>query len=368
MTAQPAGPGTSPQAPDRAAAIEPSTRIGLSAGSGRARTIAWAAKNGIVVALLLEILFFSLSTDHFFTWSNIRLVLLQASIIGIVAVPSAILLLSGYVDFAVGSVLGVSAVVLGKLLAGDIGVFLSCAIVIGMAMLFGAVQGLLATRLSFPPIVVTLGFFTAVRGLAFVISGGRLTSKYGDTFAHIGRGRIRLLEIPVPVAIAAVTFLLGALFLYKTRWGRHVLAIGSSSAAAFRAGIPINLLPFLLYLSTAAAAGLGAIINVSRLDSAPPTLGDGLELNVLSAVLLGGVAFGGGRGGLLGVLAGVLFIGILNNGLLLLGVPPFWFRVSSGTALIVAAGLDALSRRLEARRTGMAGSSARRKLSVGRRS
>lgn len=310
-----------------------------------------AIRNGIVAALILEIILFSFLSDKFLTTSNIRLVLLQTSVILLLAVPSAILLLSGYVDFAIGSILGLSAVIAGRLLDGGMGVWMAGAIVILIAMGVGLSQGVLVGPLKFPTFVVTLGFFTALRGLAFVINSGNQTSRFGDTFAILGRGRVRLLEIPVPIAISLVALLIGTLFLYRTRFGRYTMAIGVNEKAAFRAGIRIKLIPSLLYGATAAAAGLGALITVSRLDSAPPTLGEGVELSVLSAVLLGGVAFSGGRGTLLGVFAGVLFIGILNNGLLLFGVSPFWFRVSSGVALVVAAGLDAVTKIIEERST-----------------
>ncbi len=314
----------------------------------------WAViiRNGIVAALVVEIIAFAVLTDTFMTASNLRLVLLQTSVILLLAVPSAILLLSGYVDFAIGSILGLGAVVVGKLLEQGMGVWSASATVILITIAVGLLQGLLVGPMRLPTFVVTLGFFTAVRGIAFVVNAGDQASRFGDTFAVLGRGRVRLLEVPVPIAISLVTLIIGAAFLYRTRWGRHVMAIGVNEQAAFRAGVKVKLIPMLLYGATGAAAGLGALITVSRLDSAPPTLGEGTELSVLSAVLLGGVAFSGGRGTLLGVFAGVLFIGILNNGLLLFGVAPFWFRVSSGVALVVAAGLDAVTRRLEEQRLG----------------
>lgn len=333
---------------------EPERDEPLSPDRGqKAITGTWSTivRNGIVGALIVEIVFFAVFTDRFLTVSNFRLVLLQTSVIAVLAVPSAILLMSGYIDFAVGSITGLCAVILAKLL-GSMGIAPAIAIVVVIAVAIGASQGILSAPLGFSPIVVTLGFFTGIRGLVFVVSDGRTVSRFGDTFAVIGRGRVRLLEVPVPVAIAAVTLLLGAVFLYKTKWGRYVIAIGVNATAAFRAGIRIKLIPVFLYMATAAGAAVGAMILVSRLDAAPPLLGTNLELNVLSAVLLGGVAFGGGRGSLLGVIAGVLFIGLLNNGLLLLGVAPFWVRVSSGVALVVAAGIDALGRKLEGRSTG----------------
>ena len=313
----------------------------------------WAKilRNGIVGALVIEVVFFAVFSDRFLTVSNFRLVLLQTAVIATLAIPSALLLMAGYVDFAIGSITGLCAVILGRLL-GVMGIVPALIIVVLIGLAVGAAQGILSSPLGLSPIVVTLGFFTGVRGVVFVVSEGRTSSGFGDTFAIIGRGRVRWLEIPVPVAIAAVAVVLGAIFLYKTRWGRYVVAIGVNARAAFRAGIRIKAIPVYLYMATGAGSAVGAMILVSRLDAAPPLTGEGLELNVLSAVLLGGVAFGGGRGSLIGVIAGVLFVGLLNNGLLLFGVAPFWFRVSAGAALVVAAGLDGVGRRLEGRSTG----------------
>ncbi|MDH4119279.1 MAG: ABC transporter permease [Acidimicrobiia bacterium] len=329
---------------------EPSLTVGDLRSSLNLTTL---LRNGIVGALILEIIVFSIVADRFLTVSNLRLILLQTSVILILAVPSAILLLSGYVDFAVGSTVGLCAVVLGRLLAGGWSVWSACITIVLMALGIGLIQGGLVTYSKMPTFVVTLGAFTGLRGLAFVVNDGRISNQFGRTFAHIGRGLVRVLDIPVPVGLALLVFLIVTVFLYQTRWGRYVKAIGINPTAAFRAGIKVKLIPMLLYGATSVAAAIGAMIAVSRLDSAPPTLGEGLELDVLSAVLLGGVAFSGGRGNLLGVFAGVLFIGVLNNGLLLFGVQPFWFRVSAGAALVVAAGLDAITRRIEDKRAGV---------------
>ncbi len=303
-------------------------------------------RHGIFLALAIEVLFFSFSDSLFFTETNIRLILLQSAVIGLVAVPSALLMMAGYVDFAVGSILGVMAVVGGRLLdTFDPWTAIVLVILIGMAT--GAAQGIAATRLKFPPLVLGLGLFTALRGLAFVINDGAQRSGFGDTFALIGRGEWNLIffKIEGPVGMAIVAFIIGVLVLTKTRWGAHIVAIGGNPEAARRAGISLNMLPVILYASTAAAAALGAMIQASRLNAAPATMGEGLELDVIGAVLLGGVVFGGGKGSLFGVAAGVLFIGVLDNGLLFLGVSPFWVRSSSGAALVFAAGLDALRRR-----------------------
>lgn len=309
------------------------------------RARGWLLRNGIVVALVAEFVFFSTQSTEFLTGSNIRLVLLQNAVVMIIAVPSALLLMTGYIDFAVGSTLGLSGIILGQQLH-DHNVVVASLIALALGALIGTTQGILATWFDFSPIVVTLGYFTAVRGLAFVVSGGLETSSFGSSFDQIGQSVVQPFSIPTPLLIALVVLLVGILVHQKTRFGRHLVAIGVNPEAAYRAGIPIRRIPLLLYIATSTAAGLGALISVARLDSAPPTLGTGLELQVLSSVLLGGVSFSGGRGTLTGMAAGVLFIGVLNNGLLLLGVQPFWFTVSSGAALVAAAALDKISRRL----------------------
>ena len=191
-----------------------------------------------------------------------------------------------------------------------------------------------------------------MRGLTYVVNDGDLASGWTGRFKEIGQGLLPGVGIPNPVIIAGVVFIIGGLFHTKTVWGRHMVALGVNAEAARRAGINPWRLPLLLYVASSVGAGVGAIVLVSRLNSAPPTLGEGIEIEVLSAILLGGVAFGGGKGNLLGVAAGVLFIGVLNDGLLLLGAKPFWVRVSAGLALVAAAALDATSRYFERRATG----------------
>ncbi|MCH7740698.1 MAG: ABC transporter permease, partial [Chloroflexi bacterium] len=162
-------------------------------------------RHGIFIALAVEVLFFALSDSLFFTETNIRLILLQSAVIGIVAVPSALLMMAGYVDFAVGSILGVMAVVGGRLLDHfDPWTALVLVILIGIAT--GTAQGIAATKFKFPPLVLGLGLFTGLRGLAFVINDGQQRSGFGDTFALIGRGEWNLIFFKVegPIGMAVV--------------------------------------------------------------------------------------------------------------------------------------------------------------------
>jgi ribose/xylose/arabinose/galactoside ABC-type transport system permease subunit len=313
----------------------------------------WLLRHGIVVALIAEFVFFSFQSERFLDWANVKLVLTQTAATAVLAVPVGLLLLSGYIDFAVGSIAGLAGAVMGLYMdGGNNSVVVGILIAVGVGALAGAVQGTLATRLTLAPIIVTLGFFTGVRGLVFVVNDGDLTNKFGADFATIGRGQFPGTDIANPIVIAAAVMLLGWVYLTKTAAGRHTISLGVNPEAARRAGISLYRIPFTLYVMAGAAAGIAAVITAARLDAAPPTLGEGFEIDVLSAVLLGGVAFGGGKGSVPGIAAGVLFIGFLNNGLLLMGAPPFWLRVSSGAALVAAAALDGTSRYIERRQRG----------------
>jgi len=313
----------------------------------------WLLRHGIVVALIAQFIFFSTQSDRFLAGDNIKLVLTQTAATAVLAVPVGLLLMSGYIDFAVGSIAGFSAAVMGVYMdGGENNVLMGVLIAIGVGAGVGALQGVLATRLKLAPIIVTLGFYTGIRGLVFVVNDNNLKNKFGSQFAEIGRGRFPGTDLANPIIIAAAVLLLGWLFLTRTAAGRHTVSLGVNPEAARRAGISLYKIPFFLYVVTGAAAGVAALITAARLDAAPPTLGDGFEIDVLSAVLLGGVAFGGGKGSVPGIAAGVLFIGFLNNGLLLMGAPPFWLRVSSGLALVAAAALDGTSRYIENRQRG----------------
>jgi ribose/xylose/arabinose/galactoside ABC-type transport system permease subunit len=333
---------------------EPAFRgVGLDPEPRRQRLAAWLLRNGIVVALAVELVFFWSQSEKFLTASNVELVLIQGASVAVIAAPVGLLLLSGYIDFAVGSTAGLAGAFMGLYLDSEGGnPVVGVLIAVGVGAAVGAVQGGLATKLTLSPIIITLGFYTAVRGLVFVVSDGDITNKFGDSFRKIGRANFPGTGIAMPVFIAAGALLLAWVFHTRTKWGRHVVSIGVNAEAARRAGISAYRLPFILYIATGASAGLAATILASRLDSAPPTLAEGLEIEVLSAVLLGGVAFGGGKGSIVGVAAGVAFIGFLKSGLLMVGATPFWVRLSSGLALVAAATLEGTSRYLERRRRG----------------
>ena len=298
------------------------------------------------MALILLSLFFSWSTGSFFARSNLLVVLEQVSVLGMVAVPGAMLLVSGNLDLSVGSVAGLSAAMFGefdKIFGWPMPLAFVGAIAVGAA--WGTMNGILISYLGFSPVIVTLGGYAGAAGLAQTITSDTTRSGFGSAFGQLGNGT--LAGVPVPGVIFLVVFLAGAYVWYETATGRHLIAIGANKEAANALGVAARRLPFIIYILSGTAAGLGGLIVTAQLDGASVQIGIGLELQVLTSILLGGVAFTGGRGSLWGTLAGILFIGVLYDGLILINVGPYVADLAVGGALVIAAALDVLYQRLE---------------------
>ncbi|MDX2546050.1 ABC transporter permease [Streptomyces sp. WI04-05B] len=302
-------------------------------------------RHPLILVLAVMVLVFQVSTGTFLDPANLRGIATDAATLAIVAVPLALLVISGYLDLSVGSTLALGGLVAGRL-AGQ-GQSPVVAVLGGLAAgaAVGAVNGVLCCYFGLSAFIVTLGMLTAVRGLAQQLFPLPL-SGFGAGFAWLGGSRIA--GIAAPVVIAAAVLVAGALFLALTPAGRHVFAIGVNREAAYLSGISIRRTPFALFVVTGVAAALAGAIKASVLDSAVGgTSGAGFELTVLTAVLLGGVALSGGSGSVLGVLLGVLFLGSLQNGLTLLDVPTFWQQMAQGTALVAGAALAHFAPRSE---------------------
>jgi ribose transport system permease protein len=295
-------------------------------------------RHPLIAVLAAMVVAFQLSTGSFLALANLSGIATDAATLAVVAVPLALLVISGYLDLSVGSTLALGGLVAGWL-AGQHHqspvVAVLGALAAGAAV--GAVNGVLCCYLGLSPFIVTLGMLTAVRGLAQQLFPLPL-SGFGPGFAWLGGARIA--GVAAPVAVAAAVLAAGALFLALTPAGRHVFAIGVNREAAHLSGINIRRTPFALFVATGVAAALAGAIKASVLDSVVAgTSGAGFELTVLTAVLVGGVALTGGSGSILGVLLGVLFLGGLQNGLTLLNVPTFWQQMAQGLALVAGAAL-----------------------------
>ncbi len=301
---------------------------------------------GLLVALVVMGIVFTSLSSNFFTHRNLTVVLLQVSVVGLVAIPGAMLVLAGYVDLSVGSVAVLAVAVFGQMeQVNHLPLWASIVVALAVGAGWGVMNGVLICYLNFSPIIVTLGGYAGARGVAELITHDVTRFGFGNSFAYLGNGII--FGLPVPAILFLGLFLVGAYIWYEMPVGRHMTAIGADKTSARALGVATRRIPAVTYVFSGLAAAAGGLIFTSELDGASLSIGIGLELQVLTAILLGGVAFSGGRGSLWGVLFGVLFVGVLNNGLILLNIGPYVANLAVGAVLLAAAGADAFYQRLE---------------------
>lgn len=329
------------------------TTASAPATSKREIPVELVVNNILLIALFCLCAYFASETASFLTLSNFQVLLTNYAAVGIVASVMALLVIAGHVDMSVGSNIGLSGMITALAMSQwGFGAAGGVAIGIGTGAAVGFIVGVLCAYLRFSPIIVTLGMLSVLRGVTLLINPIEVTG-LGDTFFWIGNGN--LFGMPILLIVVLLTFALAAVFLSSTVWGRYVFAIGINPQAAFLTALPVRQVLLSLHVATGAAAGLAGVLLASRLDGASPgSLGLQMELQTLTIILLGGVAFAGGRGRIFGVFIAWVFLAVLDNGLTLMNVPPFVQLVASGFALVFAASLDALGNvvgpRLEQRR------------------
>lgn len=287
-------------------------------------------------------------SPYFLSVSNILNILLATSTIGILAIGATYVIGSGGLDLSLGSVMGLSGVA-GAFAAVNLGLpspfALAACILAGAAA--GYVNGILVTRAMIPAFIVTLGMLGLARGLALVISNGRVIYGLPEMMVYIGQGRP--FGIPTPVIILVATAVVAHLVLAYTRFGRHTLALGDSEGAARAAGIRVPQLRRTLYTLSGAMAGLAGLLFMARVNSGDPTAGINYELTAITAAIIGGTNLFGGRASILGTMIGALIMGVLQNGLNLLAVQPFYQQMAIGGVLILAVYIDQFQARKDAR-------------------
>jgi ribose/xylose/arabinose/galactoside ABC-type transport system permease subunit len=304
--------------------------------------------NVLVLALIAMGAYFASRNPDFLTWGNVQTILVNDAPLAVVVVALALLVIAGGADLSIGSNAALSALVC-SLAVTHWGVPRGAGLALGVAVGagVGGLNGLMCAILRFNPIVVTLGMLGVLRGATLLIDE-KQEFGLGGVFETIGAGD--WLGIPAILWFVIGAFVFGGVFLTMTPWGRYIYAIGANPQAAFLSALPVRALPFALYVTTGAAAGLTGVLLAARLDGISP--GEhalNLELQALTVVLLGGVAFAGGRGRLFGVFVAWLFLATLQNGLVVLNVTPYVQQVASGGALVFAAALDALGALLSVR-------------------
>jgi ribose transport system permease protein len=292
-----------------------------------------------LAALLIIAAVIALLEPQFFTPSNLLNIGRQASVLVIVACGMTMVILSGAIDLSVGSAIALCSVV-GASLATNVGLSapLAIAIVIGLGAVIGAVKGALIAWGGINSFIVTLGMMTVLRGMALTFTGGYPISGVPDAVRFLGFGVVD--GVPMPLIVAAAVFVLVALILSKTVFGRHIYAIGGNETSSHIAGVPVSLTKLMVFVVSGALCGLAAVVLLGRLGAGLPTAAQGMELDAIAAVILGGSSLFGGRGSVFGTLFGALILAVLQNGLNLMGVNSFIIQILSGVIIILAVLLD----------------------------
>lgn len=274
---------------------------------------------------------------------NILNLVRQVSVIGIISLGEMLVILTGGIDLGVGSIVGLSGLIAAALQRDNAGLVATLAVPLLIGGLTGLGVGILVTRGRIPSFVATLGVLAGLQGATLVFSNAQPITGLKEDFRTIGTGYIG--AIPVPIVIYAAAIGLTGVLLSRTSFGRGLYAIGGNESAARLSGIRVDLFRTLVFVISGLGAALGALILTARLNSGQPNSGQGYELDAIASVVIGGTSLSGGRGSVLGTLAGALLIGVLSNGLVLMNVSPYYQPIIKGAIIVGAVLLDQLSQR-----------------------
>lgn len=297
-------------------------------------------KLGPIIGLLVIIIIISILSPNFLSLNNILNVLRQVSINALIAFGMTFVILTGGIDLSVGSILALTGAVTAGLMSSGVDPILAMMVGLLLGATLGAINGLIIAKGKVAPFIATLATMTIYRGVTLVYTEGRPISGLGDsvTFQLLGKGYF--LGLPIPVVTMIISFIVLYFILKKTTFGRRVYAVGGNEEASILSGINADRIKIYVYALTGLLAALAALILTSRLNSAQPTAGNMFELDAIAAVVLGGTSLTGGRGWIVGTLIGALIIGVLNNGLNLIGVSSFFQQVVKGAVILLAVLLD----------------------------
>ncbi|MER8786147.1 ABC transporter permease [Mesorhizobium sp. M0768] len=296
----------------------------------------------VVIAVILACLFLSVATDSFATTKNLYNITRNITFVAIVALGMTFVIITGGIDLSVGSVLCLCSMVLAVTMHAGYGIEIGIAAAIATALIIGAFNGVLIAYLGFPPFVVTLGMLSIARSLAMVASNNTVVFQFGpdhDKLLALGGGAW-VFGIANPVLYMIVLALITGFVLRWTKFGRHIFAIGGNEHAATLTGVPVRQIKVVVYMISALAAGLAGIIQTGWLGAVTTNLGNGMELQVIAATVIGGANLAGGMGTAFGAVVGAALIEVIRNSLGLLGINAFWQGVFIGGAILLAVLFD----------------------------
>jgi erythritol transport system permease protein len=316
------------------------------------------------IALILVVVFFSLTVPTFLSTANLILMSKHVALNAFLAMGMTFVIITGGIDLSVGSIVGLCAMVAGYLVLNGVDLQIGYTVyfnvpeiillTLGVGVFIGAINGWLITRLNVAPFIATLGTLYVARGVALLSSDGRTfpnlvgNSELGNTgFGYLGAGRI--LGLPVSVWLLIVVALIAAYIARYTPLGRHIFAVGGNERAARISGVRVNMVKMFVYMFSGFCAAIVGLIISSELMASHPATGESFELNAIAAAVLGGTSMSGGRGTIGGTIVGAFVIGILSDGLVMMGVSSFWQMVIKGLVIIVAVVIDQAQRKLQQR-------------------
>lgn len=305
-----------------------------------------------LLALAILVIAMSFLSDSFLTAENGWNILRQISINLCLSIGMTLIILSGGIDLSVGAIMALAGAVMAGLLKNGIelagaGVLLEFTLVgailcgLGVGLALGWFNGFVITKFRLPPFVATLGMLSIARGLTMLWTGGFPVTGLGSSFGFFGTGVF--LGIPMPVWITGLLVLVFVGLTLKTSFGRHLYALGGNERAALLTGLSVDKIKIWVYTLGGGLAAVAGLLVTARLDSAQPNAGMGYELDSIAAVVIGGTSLSGGRGSVMGTVLGCLIIGVLNNGLFLLNVSPFWQQVIKGLVILAAVAIDRMN-------------------------
>ncbi|MGV3575320.1 MAG: ABC transporter permease [Devosia sp.] len=335
-----------------------------SSASGNDSALLLVLKLRTFIALIVVTLFFAIMAPNFVSVANAVIISKHVAINAILAIGMTYVILTGGIDLSVGSIVGLTGMVAGGLIAHGLQIpmlgiiiypsipeVIVIALFVGVAI--GAINGLLVTKLGVAPFIATLGTLYVARGAALLLSGGATFSNLvgkeelgNQGFPVIGSGNV--FGVPVSVLILVVLALMAAYVAQRTPFGRKVYAVGGNERAASLSGVRVDRVKIAVYMISGFCAAVVGLIVSSQLVASHPASGETFELNAIAAAVLGGTSLSGGRGMIGGTIIGAFVIGVLSDGLVMMGVSEFWQMVIKGLVIIAAVVLDQLQRRLAA--------------------
>jgi len=297
----------------------------------------------VLIALIVLCVFLSIASPYFFTLRNILNVLRQSSLIAILALGEAMVIITGGIDLSLGSLVGLSACIGAWVACIGASPLIVLIVILGTGAFVGLLNGMLVTKVGLPPFIATLGMMSIVKGFALLITMGVPIHYEWTWLSFFGGGKVG--PVPFSVIIMIIMVLIINFFVKKTTNGRDIYAIGNNERAAKLSGIQVDKIKILVFTITGFLSGLCGLILMGQLSGSDAFYGNGYEMDVIAAAVIGGISMSGGEGNMLGVVVGAVLIALLKNGFVLLAVPGYWQTVAVGGVIIAAVSIDSLRRK-----------------------